>query len=228
MGNVVSGRTGNVASPGGRAQVRGARLDGHAVVRRAGLDRQRETGTGPDAARRVLRHTGPGSGRAPHHACAGAPEAPTPAGTSSCRPDLLRAPRSAPGWEMAATTTCRPNCAMSCWRSCATALWCRWPGSPPAARSMCCTAAMAPRSRSFADDHVSASADGQDTEQRWREWELELAEDAIARGSADEQLLARLSNRLRDAGAAPAEHASKLARVLGSSVSAQRPAAGLG
>ena len=78
----------------------------------------------------------------------------------------------------------------------------------------------------FSDDHVSASADGQDTEQRWREWELELAEDAIARGSADEQLLARLSNRLRDAGAAPAEHASKLARVLGSSVSAQRPARG--
>ena len=78
----------------------------------------------------------------------------------------------------------------------------------------------------FSDDHVGASADGQDTEQRWREWELELAEDAIARGSADEQLLARLSNRLRDAGAAPAEHASKLARVLGSSVSAQRPASG--
>ena len=78
----------------------------------------------------------------------------------------------------------------------------------------------------FADDHVSAWADGQGTEQRWREWELELAEDAIARGSADEQLLARLSNRLRDAGAAPAAHASKLARVLGSSVSAQRPAPG--
>ena len=32
----------------------------------------------------------------------------------------------------------------------------------------------------FSDDHVSASADGQDTEQRWREWEVELAEDAIA------------------------------------------------
>ena len=78
----------------------------------------------------------------------------------------------------------------------------------------------------FADDHVSASADGEDTQQRWREWELELSEDAMDRGSADEQLLARLSTRLRDAGAAPAEHASKLARVLGSSVSAQRPAVG--
>jgi CHAD domain-containing protein len=75
----------------------------------------------------------------------------------------------------------------------------------------------------FSDDHVTASADGEDTQQRWREWELELAEDAIAMGSADEQLLARLSNRLRDAGATPAEHASKLARVLGSSVSAPRP-----
>ena len=78
----------------------------------------------------------------------------------------------------------------------------------------------------FCDDHVSASADGEDTEQRWREWELELAEDATARGSADEQLLARLSNRLRDAGAAPAEYASKLARVLGSSLRAPRPAPG--
>jgi hypothetical protein len=78
----------------------------------------------------------------------------------------------------------------------------------------------------FADDHVSASTDGEDTEQRWREWELELSEDAIARGSADEQLLARLSNRLRDAGATPAAHASKLARVLGSSVSAPGPGPG--
>jgi len=78
----------------------------------------------------------------------------------------------------------------------------------------------------FCDDHVTASADGEETEQRWREWEIELAADAVARGSADEQLLARLSNRLHDAGAAPAKHASKLARVLGSSVSAQTPAPG--
>jgi inorganic triphosphatase YgiF len=78
----------------------------------------------------------------------------------------------------------------------------------------------------FCDDHVTASADGEETEQRWREWELELVEDAVAGGGADEQLLARLSNRLHDAGAAPAEHASKLARVLGSSVSAQTLAVG--
>jgi hypothetical protein len=72
----------------------------------------------------------------------------------------------------------------------------------------------------FCDDRVNAVAVAEDTEQRWREWELELAEDAVARGSADESLLARLSTRLRDAGAAPAGHASKLGRALGSSVSA--------
>ena len=74
----------------------------------------------------------------------------------------------------------------------------------------------------FCDDHVIASAGGADTEQRWREWELELDEDAVARGRADEQLLARLSDRLRDAGAAPAGHASKLARALGSSAAPTR------
>jgi hypothetical protein len=60
-----------------------------------------------------------------------------------------------------------------------------------------------------------ASAEGADTEKRWREWELELAEDAIARGSADARLLKRLSERLSAAGAAPAGYPSKLARVLG-------------
>ncbi len=78
----------------------------------------------------------------------------------------------------------------------------------------------------FCDDHVSASAQGEDTEQRWREWELELAEDATPQGGADEQLLARLSNRLRDAGAASARHASKLERALASSAREPRPAAG--
>jgi len=65
----------------------------------------------------------------------------------------------------------------------------------------------------FADDQVTARAEGGD-EQRWREWELELAEDGIADGRADDELLQRLTNRLRDAGAQPAGHASKLARVL--------------
>lgn len=61
----------------------------------------------------------------------------------------------------------------------------------------------------FCDDQVTASAVDGD-EQRWREWELELTEHAVD-GAA---LLDRLSNRLLDAGAGPAGHGSKLARVL--------------
>ncbi|MDT5260098.1 MAG: hypothetical protein QOD10_5178 [Mycobacterium sp.] len=76
----------------------------------------------------------------------------------------------------------------------------------------------------FSNDHVTASAaaasddpDSRPAEQEWREWELELAESAESNGTADTELLNRLSNRLLDAGAAPAGHASKLARVLGRS-----------
>lgn len=62
----------------------------------------------------------------------------------------------------------------------------------------------------FCDDQVTAAALRPDSEpQMWREWELELAEGA---GSTD--ILDRLSNRLLDAGAVPAGHGSKLARVL--------------
>jgi CHAD domain-containing protein len=61
----------------------------------------------------------------------------------------------------------------------------------------------------FCDDEVTArAADDEDSEQRWREWELELAD------GADRELLDRLANRLLDAGAVPAGHGSKLARVL--------------
>ncbi len=59
----------------------------------------------------------------------------------------------------------------------------------------------------FCDDQVTARADGGD-EQRWRAWELEITSGG---GTA---LLARLTNRLQDAGALPAGHRSKLARVL--------------
>src|SRR6202011_1656982 len=72
----------------------------------------------------------------------------------------------------------------------------------------------------FADDQVIAWADGDDTEQHWREWELELSEDALATGVADEHLLDRLTNRLLDAGARRAGHGSKLARVLANSTDA--------
>lgn len=74
----------------------------------------------------------------------------------------------------------------------------------------------------FSNDHVRAWAanatDSPDTEpvvQEWREWELELDE---SRGANDTELLSRLSNRLLDAGGEPANHASKLARVLGTTV----------
>jgi CHAD domain-containing protein len=74
----------------------------------------------------------------------------------------------------------------------------------------------------FSNDHVTAwsagtadSADSGPVEQEWREWELELAE---SDEDADPELLSRLSNRLLDAGAEPAGHASKLARVLGTTV----------
>jgi CHAD domain-containing protein len=60
----------------------------------------------------------------------------------------------------------------------------------------------------FCDDHVVASAEDEESQQRWREWELELAE------GGDRALLDRLANRLLDAGAVSAGHGSKLARVL--------------
>jgi CHAD domain-containing protein len=64
----------------------------------------------------------------------------------------------------------------------------------------------------FSDDKVIASA-AEGEQQQWREWELELAEGA----SASRDLLDRLANRLLDAGASPAGHGSKLARVLAGS-----------
>jgi CHAD domain-containing protein len=73
----------------------------------------------------------------------------------------------------------------------------------------------------FSNDHVTAwaagtsddseSEDSVPAEQEWREWELELVE---SNGTDSRELLNRLSNRLLDAGAAPAGHDSKLARVL--------------
>jgi CHAD domain-containing protein len=86
----------------------------------------------------------------------------------------------------------------------------------------------------FSNDHVvawaagsSESADSDPEQQEWREWELELIEKGGAKSEAKNgapnetahtELLSRLSNRLLDAGAAPAGHGSKLARVLGATV----------
>ncbi|RDH75929.1 CHAD domain-containing protein [Mycolicibacterium moriokaense] len=65
----------------------------------------------------------------------------------------------------------------------------------------------------FSDDRVVASA-GEGERQQWREWELELVEGASPASCSPSELLDRLSNRLLDAGAQPAGHGSKLARVL--------------
>ncbi|MBV8294033.1 MAG: CYTH and CHAD domain-containing protein [Mycobacterium sp.] len=66
----------------------------------------------------------------------------------------------------------------------------------------------------FCNDQVTASraatADAPEVEQRWREWELELVQPA-----ANAELMDKLSDRLLGAGAKPAGHGSKLARVLG-------------
>jgi len=65
----------------------------------------------------------------------------------------------------------------------------------------------------FCDDRVSAARlTGDGDPQQWREWELELLDAGAADATA---LLQRLANRLHDAGATPAGHGSKLARVLG-------------
>ena len=75
----------------------------------------------------------------------------------------------------------------------------------------------------FCDDTVSAARidptdGGSVDEQSWREWELELVDP----GSGDATgLLNRLGNRLLDAGATPAGHGSKLAKVLGDSTPPQ-------
>jgi len=70
----------------------------------------------------------------------------------------------------------------------------------------------------FCDDRVSAARINAGTltdEQSWREWELELVDPGIDDAVG---LLNRLGNRLIDAGATPAGHGSKLAKVLGDAV----------
>lgn len=71
----------------------------------------------------------------------------------------------------------------------------------------------------FSDDRVTAWSAGTSdvsgpapAEQHWREWELELAQPD---GAANTELLDQLGDRLRDAGAVPSRHGSKLARALG-------------
>ena len=70
----------------------------------------------------------------------------------------------------------------------------------------------------FCDDQVTAQAGQDGDQQRWREWELELV------NGTERDLLDRLSNRLLDAGAQPAGHGSKLARVLEATDAPEPPA----
>lgn len=75
----------------------------------------------------------------------------------------------------------------------------------------------------FCDDQVSAARinpvdAGLGEERQWREWELELIDPGVENPAG---LLDRLGNRLLDAGAGPAGHGSKLAKVLGDSVPAR-------
>ncbi len=73
----------------------------------------------------------------------------------------------------------------------------------------------------FCDDQVTGCrlGDGMaEGPQHWREWELELADGGIDDAAA---LLDRLCGRLLDAGASPAGHASKLAKVLGTATPAE-------
>jgi len=76
----------------------------------------------------------------------------------------------------------------------------------------------------FCDDRVDARrldpVDGSTAaEQQWREWELEFVGAGVDDGT---EALGRLANRLLDAGAVPAGHGSKLAKILGEAVP-QRP-----
>ena len=73
----------------------------------------------------------------------------------------------------------------------------------------------------FCDDTVTASAESDGEPQEWREWELELVEGINPESGSG--LLDRLANRLFDAGAEPAGHGSKLARVLQSTSAEPAP-----
>jgi len=74
----------------------------------------------------------------------------------------------------------------------------------------------------FCDDRVSASrldTDGTPLAvQTWREWELEVGDTGAAGAGV---LLDRLAERALDAGASPAGHGSKLAKVLGNTAPAE-------
>jgi CHAD domain-containing protein len=65
------------------------------------------------------------------------------------------------------------------------------------------------------DDRVQTRRPGGEVEQRWREWELELVD-------AGPDLLDRAEPLLREAGARPAGHASKVSRALAPALDAAK------
>ena len=213
-GEDASRQAQTVPPHGGRAQVRGRRGHRLPVLRRA-VRRSPRWSARPSSSSTPSTTT-PRARISPRTGsrCAAAPADPTRAGISSFPPgaDARTEVRTPLGESALPTTPCPTNCATSCWRSCATARCARWRASPPAAPSTCCTATTASRWPSSATTRSRASADGDAEPQEWREWELELAEGAGADGGA--ALLDRLANRLFDAGAEPAGHGSKLAKVL--------------
>ena len=153
--------------------------------------------------------------------CVAAPAGRTPAGTSSCPPAPTRAPRCGP---RSTTVTASAEEVPEALRDVVLAIVRDRPLGPVARITTSRTVDMlyGPDGEAlaeFCDDQVTAWAAGRaddeagtGAEQRWREWELELAEGA----DVALDLLDRLTNRLLDAGAVPAGHGSKLARVLDS------------
>ena len=75
----------------------------------------------------------------------------------------------------------------------------------------------------FCDDRVTATAG--ESLQNWREWELELVGADSAAADSGPEALDRLANRLFDAGAQPAGHGSKLAKVLAAARGGDAPQA---
>lgn len=73
----------------------------------------------------------------------------------------------------------------------------------------------------FCDDRVTATAG--ESLQNWREWELELVGAGSEGAESGSELLDRLANRLFDAGAKPAGHGSKLAKVLAAARAGDAP-----
>ena len=203
-------QAGNVPTHRGRAQVRRRRIDGVAVVRGTVVGGAGGAVAVATARGRLLRHPGPRPGRPSHHAAQAYRR-----NRRRLAPQAARRPRrphrgaNAAGRRRRRRGAGRSD-ATSCWPSCATGRW-----RPVARISTDRTVdllygpdgiALA----EFCDDKVTASAGEGDDAAVARVG----ARTRRGRRRAPHDLLDRLANRLLDAGAEPAGHGSKLARVL--------------